>query len=123
MTTTTMSVEELLKIRKWVRFNNETNPHMKVFLNIQEDVLVSADVRFFAKRQPLTKEVEDKIFNAIEILSHRRLFPEKTGDLKNGILKLNASYIHRHCGAKDIIRALEFVAKDLPAMMSGEEEI
>lgn len=115
----TMGVEGLLEVKKWVMENNNHNPHMKFYLDIREDLLLSIHVVFF-KRKRITDETEDEIYRAIRILSHQKLFPERNGNLRDGILIMHANYIHRHQVAKDIIRALNYIREDMPKIIQGK---
>ena len=116
----TMNAEGLLEIKKWVMENNTHNPHMKIFLDIREDVLLGIEVIFFSPKKQIKSETMDEIYSAIQILSHQRLFPEKDGSLNNGILKMDANYIHRRCMPKDIIRALNYIREDMPRIIQGK---
>lgn len=117
---TTMPFGELAKVRKWVSSNNENNPHMKFFLDIREGVLLSINVRFFVMNQNIKKEIEEQIYDAITVLSHYRLFPDRDKKMEYGILRLDVSYVHKFCQAKDLIRGLEFIREDMPKFLRGK---
>ena len=108
-----LNAEELHELTEWVRKHNGENHLMKFALEIQDGILLGIQVRFFTLRREIAKETEGEIYSAITILSHQRLFPERSGALKNGILKIDASYLNRRCSSTDIIRALIFIRDDM----------
>lgn len=117
---TTMGVKQLQKVKEWVAENNSHNPDMKVFLDVREGMLLSIHVVFYRLRKQIDEKTEDEVYKAIKILSHQKLFPEKTGNLKNGILRINANYIHQRCVANDTIRALNYIRDDMPRIINGK---
>lgn len=120
----TMDEAELLKVRRFVRSSNDTNKSVKIFLDIREDILLSIEVRFMAISTAVSSDTAKKVFDAIEILSHQCIFPERDERrLKNGILHMDVSYIGRRCGAKNIIDPLKEVVQPIIDILQGKKNI
>ncbi len=110
--------EDLKEVRKWVNINNDKNPDVKVSAIISNGVLLSFEFRFLFKvKQDIEKRMVEDIFNAVETVSHQRLFPYRYLDLRTGIIEVKVSYTNQETGVKDIFKGLEFIRNDISRLI------
>lgn len=111
---------QLLMIDKFIMHNNIVNESVKFFPRVEEATLISISVRFFPPDEKyFTEEVEEKIFDEIKTLSHRRMFMEKNGLLRYGIMELRVSYVHQYCKVEDLINAMDFIANKMTEIIKS----
>ena len=115
----TMNTDGLLEIKKWVMENNTHNPHMKFFLDIRDDILVSVRVVFFSVKRRLSDDIKKEIYGKITLLSHHRLHPVPDDSIHYGVLKIDANYIHRRCTPNNIITAFNYIRNTMPDVIKG----
>ena len=118
-----MDEKQLTAIEAFIETNNRENTHVKFYPQVQDGALLGFDVRFFAPAERyFSKELEDRVFERIEMLSHRRVFPVKDGLFKHGILELKVSHVHRRAGSDNILQPLRFIAEDMIDVILGKKE-
>ena len=128
MATRKLTNVQLAKIKDYASRINEQNPHIKIIPVIMDGVLLSISVRFLPPKSwsEVTPEnclIEDLIFDEIERRSRYRLFPERNGLFRKGILELKYSSVHRLANERCIIAVMEFIADDLIEVMIGKKEV
>lgn len=112
MVISTMNKREITEVENWIRENNEKNSLVKFFPEIRDGVLVLINTRLIS-RNGVDQDTLNSVYDEIETRSARRVFPSRDGMLPSGVLTLHVSYVHRVCGAKNIIAALEYISGEM----------
>lgn len=113
MVISTMNKREITEVENWIRENNEKNSLVKFFPEIRDGVLVLINTRLISRNDGVNQDTLNSVYDEIEMRSARRVFPSRDGMLPNGVLTLHVSYVHRVCGAKNIIAALEYISDEM----------
>ncbi len=113
MVISTMNKREITEVENWIRENNEKNSLVKFFPEIRDGVLVLINTRLISRNDGVNQDTLNSVYDEIEMRSARRVFPSRDGMLPNGVLTLHVSYVHRVCGAKNIIAALEYISSEM----------
>ena len=119
---------QLIKIKNYSNQINDENPHVKFTPNIINGVLLGVSVRFLPPKSwsTITSEnarIEEFIYGNIEKVSRYRLFPERNGLFRNGILELEYSCVDREVDEQYVIAAMEFLANNLIDILTGEKKL
>ena len=112
MVISTMNKREITEVENWIRENNEKNSLVKFFPEIRDGVLVLINTRLIS-RNGVNQDTLNSVYDEIEARSGTRVLPNRDGMLPKGVLTLHVSYVHRVCGAKNIIAALEYISSEM----------
>lgn len=126
MATWKLSKGQLNKIVEYTRAVNKHNPHVKLFPQITDGILLGIEVRFGAPkslRETDSKELKEKIYQEIAERSRHRLIPDQASAFEQGILELKYTSIHRQSDEWVVLEPLKFIANDMRDVIVGKKEL
>lgn len=110
----------LQELRDYIANPDNSNPHVKFFLRVEDGDLLGIDTRFFITGDNSVKEETwSNISNKITKLSRGRIFVLNDGLFEHGIMDLKVNYIHKYCYTPDYIRVLDYISNEMLEEING----